>query len=151
MNETETRRIIEFPKGIPGFEEYKSYELIEEEDTLLAQLNSTEDGEAGFILIRSQAFFNEYLPTVDFGSEEIELLEIREDDIVEIWSIVTLSANDMTKTTVNLRGPIAINTRTGKGAQLILDDDSYSSRQPLFADLPESHNQEGVYQEGAVR
>mgnify|MGYP004704372447 CR=1 FL=1 len=151
MKETKTKRIIEFPKGIPGFEEYKQYELIQEEGELLAQLNSLENSQAGFIMFRAQAFFGDYIPKVDLGSEEVAALEIREDDTVEIWSILTLCQSDMTKTTVNLRAPIVLNARTAKGAQFILSNDSFSSRQPLFAEIPESHGQEGAYLEGAVR
>lgn len=132
MNNKENK-IIAFPKGIPGFEEEKSFVLREEEGVPLARLDSVKNQEIGFVLLRSQLFFPEYLRKVELAPEEVELMEIGSDDDVDVWSIMTLCLSDMSKSTVNLRAPLLINSRTGKGIQLILADESFSSRQQLFS------------------
>ncbi|AHF10635.1 flagellar assembly protein FliW [Dehalobacter restrictus DSM 9455] len=142
-----SRTLIRFPKGIPGFEGYFQYHLMEEENSLLTQLLSAEDVHARFIIVRPQIFFPDYLSTVDLGQEEAELLEVTPDDKLEVWAILTLCQQDMQKTTINLRAPIVINRRTGKGAQFILSKDSLLSRQPLFSELETDCNEgtmEGV-------
>lgn len=149
MSENKLETLINFPKGIPGFEECKYFKLIQEEDSLLANLVSTETGEAGFVIFRTQLFFPDYLPNVELAAEEAGLLEIGETDSLEVWSLLTLRQSDMSKTTANLRAPVILNRRTGKGAQFILNDDRYSSRQPLFAELENTDRKEGVG-EGAV-
>ena len=142
-------KIIAFPKGIPWFEEEKSFVLVEEEGVPLARLDSVNNQEIGFVLLRSQVFFPEYLPKVELTPEEVELMEVGSDDDVDVWSIMTLCLSDMAKTTVNLRAPLLINSRTGKGIQLILADESYSSRQQLFSDGENSL--QGSQREGAER
>mgnify|MGYP000894973337 CR=1 FL=1 len=143
--------LIEFPKGIPGFEEYKTFKLIEdEEDHLLANLLAIEDGQAGFVLFRIQLFLKEYLPQIELVEEEAKLLEIEQTDNLEVWTILTLCRSDLTKTTANLRAPVIINRRTRKGAQFVLNDDRYSARYPLFAGLTAScnHNVERQQERG---
>ncbi len=148
MSKKQKDTLIRFPNGIPGFESYHHFTLIEEEDSLLANLISTENEEAGFILFKPQALFPDYLLQVELGTEEVDILDVTAEDTIDIWAILTLCQSDMNKTTINLRAPIIINSRTGKGVQLILCDDQYSSRQPLFAEL-QQNAQEGI-KEGAV-
>ncbi|UWG98306.1 flagellar assembly protein FliW [Dehalobacter sp. DCM] len=141
------RTIIDFPRCIPGFDAYCQYGLVEEEDTLLASLKATEDEHARFIIVRPQAFFQDYLSTVQLDPDEAELLEVTADDLLEVWAILTLCQQDMKKTTINLRAPLIINRRSAKGAQFILSEERYLSRQPLFAELQTEDNtgvREGV-------
>jgi len=143
--------LIEFPRGIPGFEEYKTFKLIEdEEDPFLANLLAVENGQAGFVLFRIQLFLEDYLPQIELADEEARLLEITQTDTPEVWTILTLCHSDFTKTTANLRAPVIINRRARKGAQFVLNDDSYSARYPLFADLaaPCNHGTERRQERG---
>lgn len=150
MSEIKNGRIIVFPKGIPGFEEHKTYVFCEEEGSPVVQMESAVDRETGFILLRPQLYLPEYLPQVELSAEETEILNLSEEDTVEVWAIITLSLSDVTKSTVNLRAPIIVNNRTAQGIQLILNDDSYSSRQPLFAQSQETCQEQNAAKEGAV-
>jgi flagellar assembly factor FliW len=149
VNENQQEILLSFPRGIPGFEECKTFKMIEEEDSCLANLIATENNEASFIIFQSQVFFPDYLPDVELAKEEAKILQITAEDTLEVWSMLTLCRSDMSKTTVNLRAPILINRRTGTAAQFILTDDRYSSRQPLFTGL-ETNDKKEVAQEGAV-
>ena len=149
MDDKENKKVIVFPKGIPGFEDHTSFILEKEKDSPIVHLESMEDKEVGFVLFPPQLYFADYLSKVEFGPEEVESLEITEEDTVEVWAIITLSLSDITKSTVNLRAPIVINPRTNQGFQFILNDENYSSRQQLFVDGPEADNDRSN-EEGAV-
>lgn len=142
------KKIIEFPKGLPGFEE-KAFFFSEEKDTPLAQLDSIECKEIGFILLRPQLFFADYLQKVDLLTEEVELLELGENEQVDVWAIMTLCLSDMSKATVNLRAPLLINPKAKKGLQIILNDEGYPFRQRLFVGETNSTTVEST-REGAV-
>lgn len=139
---------IFFPKGLPGFEGYKEFELNEEQDTPLAYLNSLDDKNVSFALLKPYTIVPNYLTKIEISGEEAKVLEIRENERVDIWLILTLCLSDMTKTTANLRAPLMINPCTGKGMQLILEDERYSSKYPIF--INEANSQAQDCREGAV-
>ncbi|MGI6450269.1 MAG: carbon storage regulator CsrA [Desulfitobacteriia bacterium] len=112
---------------MPGFEEEKEFLFWEEEGTPLAHLESAQNKEIGFVLLRPQLFLPDYLHQVDLSPEEIELLEVKEDDKPDVWAIMTLSLSDLSKSTVNLRAPLLINSRAAKGLQIILSEEGYSA------------------------
>jgi len=112
-------------------------------------LESAKDKEVGFVLFPPQLYFKNYLSKIEFGSEEVEALEITAEDTVEIWAIITLCLSDISKSTVNLRAPIVINPRTNQGFQFILNDENYSSRQQLFVD-GQQEDKDRSNEEGAV-
>jgi flagellar assembly factor FliW len=135
MDKQAAKKVIHFPKGLPGFEEYKTFVLTEETEDPLAQLSAADNRDVGFVLFKPQLLFADYLAEVEINEEETELLAARADDRVDVWVILTLCLRDMRLTTANLRAPVIINPRTQRGIQLILDQEKYSSRYPLFADI----------------
>lgn len=149
MDNHANKKIITFPKGIPGFEKHKKFIMNEEVGNPIIQIESIEDKDVGFVLLPPQLYFADYLSQVEFGSEEVDSLDITKDDTVEVWAIITLCLSDITKSTVNLRAPIVINPRTNQGFQFILNDDDFSSRQKLFAYEQEADERQSN-QEGAV-
>lgn len=142
-------KVIFFSKGIPGFEEERSFQFLLEEDLPLAELNSVNNKDIKFIVVRPQFFFPDYLPEVDLSAEEVELLDVDSSDKVDVWAIMTMCLSNMADSTVNLRAPLLVNSRTGKGLQIILSEEGYSSRERLFADSRQNDAAEGG-REGAV-
>ncbi|RNC29578.1 MAG: Flagellar assembly factor FliW [Candidatus Dichloromethanomonas elyunquensis] len=148
MNNQEKKTIV-FSKGIPGFEEEKTFLFGLEEGAPLAKLDAVNNQEISFVLLQSQMFFPEYLSEVDLTPDEMELLGIDTGDKLDVWSIMTISLSNMSKSTVNLRAPLLLNFRTNKGIQIILSDENYSFRQQVFADAHNASEAEPV-KEGAV-
>lgn len=132
MDQNKVTNVITFPKGIPGFEEYMSFQLDLAEDSFLAQLHSVEPREIRFFLVRPQVFFPDYLPQFNLEDEDAADLEVEQGEDIDVWAIITVVGGDITQSTVNLRAPLLINARTGKGIQQILTEEGYSSRQKLF-------------------
>jgi len=137
-------RIFHFPQGLPGFETHHDFRFIPEEEAPLAHLISVKEDKVGFILLRPEAYFPEYLKEMDVDEEGIKVLNINGDMSVDVWVILTLHRQEMAKTTVNLRAPILFNMVEGIGMQVIFNDDRYLSRQLLFTQENPQPLQEGV-------
>jgi len=137
-------QIVHFPQGIPGFETHHDFRFIPEEEAPLAHLISIKEDKVGFILLRPEVYFPEYLKEIDVDEEGIKVLNISTDNPVDVWVILTLHRQEMANMTVNLRAPILFNTVEGIGMQVIFNDDRYLSRQLLFTKENPQPLQEGV-------
>ncbi|MCF0147956.1 MAG: flagellar assembly protein FliW [Clostridium sp.] len=126
----EVDEIITFEKGVPGFQDLKSF-IIKEvgEDSPFSILQSIEDKEIGFILISPFLVNDKY--EIDLSKEIINNLKIESPDEVLLYSIVTLSSN-MKEITANLKAPIIINLNTKKAEQYIIDKDTYKIKEKIF-------------------
>ena len=70
-----------------------------------------------------------YNPTIE-DNILAPLGELSEDDTIVL---VTVSVpRDLTKMTVNLRGPFVINVEKRKGCQVIVEGEDYSVRFPIY-------------------
>lgn len=122
---------VTFPEGIPGFERCKRYGLVAmAEEAPFLRLLSIDEPAVGFVILDPTQLWEDYDPEV--GSEDVEGLDVRDATEVEIYCIVTLS-EQADLVTANLKGPIAINTRSMVARQIILMDDRYHTKHPLLA------------------
>lgn len=137
-------RIFHFPQGIPGFETHHDFRFIPEEDAMLARLISVQENKVGFIIMRPEAYFPEYLEEIDVDEESLKVINVSADTLVDVWVILTLQRQDVAKTTANLRAPLLLNTVEGIGMQVIFNDDRYLSRQRLFTEENPQPIKEGV-------
>jgi flagellar assembly factor FliW len=113
--EYENENVIFFPQGLPGFENFKNFLLLKNDDDLFTFLNSTDDPELSFPLFQ--------LRIIDesFPSDESE----------EPFGIVNLN-KDPLKITVNMRAPVYIEQEKRKGCQRILDDENLPVNYNIF-------------------
>ena len=120
-------KIIEFKSGLPGFEEYKKFVIIlnEDEENPFHKLQSLEETEISFIIINPFIFKQDY----DFKllEDTVEKLEIKDSKDVVVYTIVTIP-EDYTKMTANLLGPIIINTKNNQAKQIVLNDTEYTTK-----------------------
>jgi len=126
----ERESIITFSNGIPGFERSKEFGLVavEEEDPFL-RLLSTQESSLGFVIVNPMLIWADYDPEI--GNDELDGLDIARVEDLEVYCLVTLSKVPQ-DVTVNLKGPICINTQTMKGKQLILLDDRYQTKHSIL-------------------
>ncbi len=125
------RQILSFPEGLLGFEEYKKFVLIEEEEeSVFKWLQSTEEVDLAFVVIPPSLFKKEYKPLIP----EQELLGIGINEIKESLTlvIVTVPGEDPSMMTANTQGPILINKETLIGKQFISRNESHSVREKIF-------------------
>ncbi|WP_371811676.1 flagellar assembly protein FliW [Brevibacillus sp. HB1.3] len=117
-----------FEDGIPGFSHLQFFQLLQEEESPLFIIQSTEEKEVGFWVVDPFSFFPEY----EFELSDVakNALHVDEESQLGVFSIVTLRGNN--EATVNLKAPIVVNLSNRMGRQVILQEDTYSIRQPLF-------------------
>jgi len=116
-------KIITMSKPILGFENLKRYCLIEREDCEpFLWYQSIENPAAAFPVVNPLLFCPDY--KIEVNPREIEELHIRDVKSVETYTIVTIPA-DPANMTINLQGPILINTETCLAKQLVLVNSGY--------------------------
>ncbi|MBU5591108.1 flagellar assembly protein FliW [Clostridium sp. MSJ-4] len=128
--EFEEKDVIEFKKGLPGFESLKKFILISlENNTFLKVLHSIEDKDIGLMVVSPFDFLKDY--EVSIEEEVLENLSIDEEKDVVVLNTVTLSS-EINKITTNLRAPIIINIKKALGEQIIIQDEKYPIKYPLI-------------------
>lgn len=129
-------RIITFKRGIPGFEEFKQYALIPadpKEETPFFFLQSVEEGAISFFLVDPFAFFKKY--DVKLEEQVVGRLELVEPSDAVVLTTVTVQG-EMTNATTNLKAPLIINNKKQQGVQIVLNNNEYQIKQPLFQSEP---------------
>lgn len=119
-------KVLYFEQGILGFEDYKRYTLLYDEEgdqrPDISWLQSLDEASLAIPVISPFLVKSDYNPRV-----EDELLkplgEITEDNAV-ILITVTVPA-DIEKISANLKAPFIINSDTRKGTQIIADNSEY--------------------------
>ncbi|HIE04605.1 MAG TPA: flagellar assembly protein FliW [Candidatus Latescibacteria bacterium] len=119
-------KVIYFEEGIIGFPEYKRFVLLETDvDRPFLWLMSLDEPEFCLPLLPGDV--------VEGYREGISLyLKGRRDQAVYV--VVTLG-REPESVTVNLKGPILIDVKNGKGRQVIIDSDAFALSYPLLGDV----------------
>ena len=129
--EVDDHRVIQFREGILGFPKQKSYAIIENtKGSPFLWLQSMEVPELAFVVTNPFSFKKDYLQSL--STEELSLFKNEEGTDWVIFSLVTVPAGHPEKATMNLLGPLVIDTKMRSGRQVILPNSGYSHRQPLF-------------------
>ncbi|MDH3892634.1 MAG: flagellar assembly protein FliW [candidate division Zixibacteria bacterium] len=124
-------KVITMQRPILGFEHLAQFCLIQREEMApFHWLHSTKDPSVAFIVLNPAIFFEDY--RIEVNPKEIAELEIDDLKSVETYAIVTVP-EDPKETSVNLQGPILINTENGFAKQLVLVNSDYRVKH-LIAD-----------------
>jgi flagellar assembly factor FliW len=122
--------IIQFPEGIPGFEELQQFALITvEEHGPLEYIQSVEDGELAFIVIDPFLCFPDY--DIQLPEQAVEQLSLAGSEDILIRTTVSIRGDIETATT-NLVAPIIINRSSRIGKQVILTATDYTTQTRIF-------------------
>lgn len=141
--EIEDSKIITFPGGIIGFPHMERFVLLYDEEqgnNTIKWLQSLEEPGFAMPVINPLQIIETYNPEIE---DEIlkPLGEMKDEDMV---ALVTMTIpHDLTQMTVNLRGPIIINSLTCKATQVILDSDEYKVKFPIYDILKAKQGKDG--------
>lgn len=126
--------IINFPDGIPAFEDIKKFVIVEnpEKGVPFHWLQGVDEGSLAFVIINPFLLKDDY--DIELPKNAIEKLEIQSLEEVALYTIVVVP-EDISKMTANLRAPIVINSRTKKGKQVLLEDDRYQAKHYIAEEL----------------
>jgi flagellar assembly factor FliW len=126
-------KLVRMQKPILGFEHLTTYCLIEQEEFLpFLWLQSVEDPAVAFVVVNPVIFFPDY--RIEVHPKEIAELMISRFDRVETYVIVTIP-DDPSRISVNLQGPILINTENTLAKQVVLVNSDYQVRHYLLEAL----------------
>ena len=130
--DVDERQKVFFPFGILGFENLKNYVLIDAKQQPFYWLQSLDVTEIAFVLINPFIFRPDY--SIDVPDEELEEIQIRSEEDILVFSIVTIPENQ-SNMTANLQGPIVINRKEKQGRQAISTNKKWGIRHPILEEL----------------
>ncbi len=138
----EDDKIIHFPSGIIGFPDLTDFALIHDEEKgagSIHWLQSLQEPAFAMPVMDPLIVRPDYNPQVD---DEL-LKPIGELMPEEILVMVTVTIpSDLTRMSVNLRGPVIINTAERKACQVIVEGETYEVKYPIY-DILNSRKKEG--------
>lgn len=130
-------KVIVFEDGIIGFPEMKKFMLIYDEEnqkSKISWLQSLDEESFAMPVINPLLISEDYNPLV----EDELLVKLGELDAQDMLVLVTITVpSDIEKMTVNLKAPIIINAGNHKAAQLIVEDEKYLVKYPVYDILKE--------------
>lgn len=135
----ETNDQITFPDGILGFAELKKFVLLDDpNDEIFAWLQSCEEPGIAFPVLEPELFVENY--KVNLAKSDMEALGLTPSEgekalaILSYFTIVTFP-EDATKMTANLKAPVLVNRATRIARQVVLQDNAWAIREPIFQRL----------------
>ena len=131
--EVEEEKIVTFEDGIPAFAEENEFVILPyEEESPYYFMQSLKTPELAFILTIPFLFFPDYQIEIDDAS--VKELDIKNQDSVTLYSIVTIPNGSLRYMTANLLAPIVLNTENMKAKQIIMEKSNYKTKHRLFPD-----------------
>jgi flagellar assembly factor FliW len=130
--EVDDADVINFPAGIPGFEDKRSWILVGDEENAVMWLHSIEDGSLALPVTTPEAIKSDYNAKIPRESlEQIGELDITAVILLIVVAIPPGRPWDMT---ANLRAPIVVNWSSRVATQAIALNEDYDFRYPVLDD-----------------
>jgi len=135
--EVDESSAIEFPRGLPGFEERHRFLLMQHPaNEGLVFLQSLETPDLCFLALPARSIRGDYQLAIP--DEDLELLGYPHGHCPEIGkdviALAVLSLVEGEAPTANLLSPVIIQSHTRRAAQAIRTDDRYRCREPLVVE-----------------
>lgn len=143
--ELEGDKLIYFDNGILGFENYKDYTILYDNEVgerpIISWLQNTEEPSLSLPVINPFLILENYNPEVE--DELLESLgELKEENLI-VLVIITVPSN-VQNMTANLKAPIIINSETKKGCQLVAQNIDYEIKHNFYDKLKALKDAKGV-------
>lgn len=122
-------QILVFEQGVLGFPQERQWTLVAAERSGFAWLQALGEPALCFLLVDPYVVVPNY--TLDLPPSAISALQLRDDDAPLVQAIVTLPPTAGAPLTANLQGPIVINPRTRRGAQVVLPESAHGVAVPV--------------------
>lgn len=139
--EVDESKFIWFEDGILGFPEMKRFMLIHDEesssDNLISWMQSIDEPGFAMPVIDPLRVCPDYNPEVE--DELLKSLgDIKEEELLVLVTVTV--PPEIEKMTSNLKAPFIINAENLKACQIILEDDKYLIKYPIYEKLKENQN-----------
>lgn len=123
--------IIHFPEGIPAFEEFCDYVLLNvvEELPYLYYMQGIGEEAPCFTVIDPYYFVTSYTPHI--ALRDVQDLKCTKIEELRYLAIAIIEP-ELEKSVMNLKSPLVIDPETRLAKQMVLENDDYPLRYPLF-------------------
>ncbi|UCC43452.1 MAG: flagellar assembly protein FliW [Candidatus Zixiibacteriota bacterium] len=123
-------KLITMERPILGFESLKRFCLVEVEELKpFLWLQSTDQTKVAFLVVNPAVICPDY--RIEINSNEIAELQVSNAESVETYVIVTIP-DDPRRMSVNLQGPVLINSENNRAKQLVLVNSGYEVQQSVL-------------------
>jgi flagellar assembly factor FliW len=124
--------VLTFPDGVPGLPGEHYVLVARDENSPFYWLHSVEHADVALPVTNPWLFFPEY--DVRVPDEDARRVALDAPEHAQILCVVRAS-DRLEDFTVNLAGPIVVNTTGKLGRQILNDTGGYSVRHPLFSEV----------------
>lgn len=129
--EVDESEIISFSEGLLGFEDIKRYIIINNQDNEVPfnWLQSVDEPNLAFVITNPFIFVDNY--EFNIPDKVVKSLELEKHEDLNIYSIVVVPES-IENVTINLKGPVIVNRKSGKAKQVVLENDKYNLKHKIF-------------------
>lgn len=129
--EVDEAKLINFVSGIVGFPELKRFLLIHDSESNgnIKWLQSIEEPAFAMPVIDPLYVMESYNPEIE--DELLKPLDITDETSILVLCTITVP-KEIEKMSVNLMAPIIISGETRKACQIIVDQDEYPVKYPIY-------------------
>ena len=125
-------KIIHFENGVLGFEDYKDYTILydnEKEKSFFSCLQSTEESSLAFPIVNPFNVVESYNPQIN--DDMLESIGGISDEDTVVFLMATIP-EDVKQASVNMKAPLIINASSRKGVQVIAEGQEYEIKHKLL-------------------
>jgi flagellar assembly factor FliW len=129
--EVDENDIIQFPTGIPGFEDKHKWVLIGDDNNAIMWMHNAEDGTLALPVTTPDSVKGDY--NAQIPRESLEPIgDVGGGENVAILIVVTIPPDRPWDMTANLKAPIVVNRANRIAIQTIALNDDYDFRYPVI-------------------
>ena len=129
--EVDEKKIVHFKDGIPAFEDEHEFIILPyEEESPYYFMQSLKSPDLAFLLTIPFLFFPDY--TFEIDDETVKELEIKNQENVVYYSMITIPNGSIRYMTANLLAPVVLNTDNMRAKQVVLEKSNYTTKHRLF-------------------
>ena len=125
-------KVIHFDSGVLGFEDYKDYTILydnEKEKSFFSWLQSTEESSLAFPIVNPFNVVESYNPQIN--DDMLESIGGISDEDTVVFLMATIP-EDVKQASVNMKAPLIINASSRKGVQVIAEGQEYEIKHKLL-------------------
>jgi flagellar assembly factor FliW len=124
--------VVIFNEGLIGFGSYSEYVMIvTKEGSPYRWLQCLEEPKLAFLVCDPNSFLDDYSPEI--SQSQANALKLEHETAHLVLVTTTIPAGRPQEARANLAAPIIINLETNHAKQVVLDDDAYTIRYPIFS------------------
>ena len=123
--------VVRFEDGIPAFEDETEFVILPyDQESPYYFMQSLKSPDLAFLLTIPFLFFPDY--TFEIDDETVAQLEIKDQDAVFYYTMITIPNGSIRYMTANLLAPVVLNRSNMRAKQVVLEKSNYTTKHRLF-------------------